>query len=122
MARYFIRNTEAIGGVHVRISPFDQRVMDIKFFDQYGLDINKTTERKIENLFFREDFRRVYLDDIGAIEVLSERWMWFDRYLEGFYKAVDCRYCTQAQVPTGRRLCSWQHDAVVARHFQPSGL
>ena len=28
-------------------------------------------ERKIENFFFREDFRRVYLDEIGAIEVLS---------------------------------------------------
>ncbi|HYT34637.1 MAG TPA: sugar phosphate nucleotidyltransferase, partial [Ktedonobacteraceae bacterium] len=51
VARYFIRNTDAVGGIHVRLSPHDKRVIDIKFFDQYGLDINKTTERKLENLF-----------------------------------------------------------------------
>ncbi len=88
VARYFIRNTHAVGGVHVQVSPFDQRVIDIKFFDQNGLDINKTTERKIENLFFREDFRRVYLDDIGAIEVLEENDV-TGPYLEGFKKVID---------------------------------
>src|SRR5579884_991177 len=97
VARYFIRNTDAVGGVHVRVSPFDQRVVDIRIFDQYGLDINKATERKIENLFFREDYRRVYLDDIGAIDVLSNSNV-LDRYLEGFNKVVD-------------------HDVVRARKF-----
>ncbi len=88
VARYFIRNTDATGGVHVRLSPYDARVVDIKFFDQYGLDINKTTERKIENLFFREDFRRVYLNDLGAIEVLEDSDV-VNPYLDGFMKAVD---------------------------------
>lgn len=86
--RYFIRHTGAAGGVHVSVSPFDQRVVDVKIFDHSGLDINKTTERKIENLFFREDFRRVYLDEIGAIEVLSNADV-LGRYLEGFSKVVD---------------------------------
>jgi mannose-1-phosphate guanylyltransferase/phosphomannomutase len=88
VARYFIRNTDAVGGVHVRVSPYDQRIVDISIFDQYGLDINKTTERKIENLFFREDYRRVYLDDIGVIEVLSNADV-NGRYMEGFNKVVD---------------------------------
>jgi mannose-1-phosphate guanylyltransferase / phosphomannomutase len=88
VARYFIRNTGAAGGVHVRVSPYDQRVVDIKIFDQHGLDINKTTERKIENLFFREDFRRVYLDEIGAIDVLSNADV-LGRYMQGFNKVVD---------------------------------
>src|SRR5690242_10134883 len=88
VARYFIRNTGAAGGVHVRVSPYDQRVVDIKIFDQHGLDINKTTERKIENLFCRGDFRRVYLDVIGAIEVLSNADV-LGRYLQGFNKVVD---------------------------------
>jgi mannose-1-phosphate guanylyltransferase/phosphomannomutase len=86
--RYFIRNTGSAGGVHVSVSPFDQRVVDVKIFDHSGLDINKTTERKLENLFFREDFRRVYLDEIGAIEVLSNSDV-LGRYLEGFKKVVD---------------------------------
>ncbi len=88
VARYFIRNTDAVGGIHVRLSPHDKRVIDIKFFDQYGLDINKTTERKLENLFFREDFRRVDVDEVGAIEVLENSEV-LNRYLAGFAKVVD---------------------------------
>jgi mannose-1-phosphate guanylyltransferase/phosphomannomutase len=88
VARYFIRTTDAFGGVHVSVSPYDQRVVDIKIFDQNGLDINKTTERKIENLFFREDYRRVYLDEIGAIDVLSDTDV-LGHYMEGFHKVVD---------------------------------
>src|SRR5579883_2128700 len=67
VARYYVRTTDAAGGVHIRLSPYDPRIVDIKFFDPNGLDISKNFERKIENLFFREDFRRVYLDDIGSI-------------------------------------------------------
>src|SRR2546430_2751715 len=88
LARYFVRNTNAVGGVHVRLSPNDQRIVDIKFFDQYGLDINKTTERKIENLYFREDFRRVYLDDLGSIEVLDDKDV-VTPYLEGVMGVLD---------------------------------
>ncbi|GAC1500078.1 MAG: mannose-1-phosphate guanyltransferase [Ktedonobacteraceae bacterium] len=88
VARYFIRTTAAVGCVHVSVSPFDQRVVEIKIFDQNGVDINKTTERKIENLFFREDFRRVYLDEIGAIDVLSNADV-VGHYLEGYNKIVD---------------------------------
>ncbi len=88
VARYFVRITDAIGGVHVRLSPFDPRIVDIKFFDQYGMDINKTTERKIENLYFREDFRRVYMDDLGSIEVLRNEEV-LGRYQDGLMKVID---------------------------------
>ncbi len=86
VARYFTRTTECVGGVHVRLSPFDPRVVDIKFFDSNGLDISKATERKIENLFFREDFRRVYLDDIGTIEYARNA---IELYTTGFLKCID---------------------------------
>ncbi len=94
VVRYFIRNTDAVGGVHVALSPHDKRIIDIKFFDQQGLDINKTTERKIENLYFREDFRRVDVDEVGAIEVLENSAV-LNRYLEGFNKVVDCSQIKQ---------------------------
>ncbi|HEV2238579.1 MAG TPA: mannose-1-phosphate guanyltransferase [Ktedonobacterales bacterium] len=86
VARYFTRTTEAVGGVHVRLSPFDPRVVDVRFFDANGLDISKNTERKIENLFFREDFRRVYLDDIGTIEYARNA---VALYSDGFMKGLD---------------------------------
>ncbi|HYB01943.1 MAG TPA: nucleotidyl transferase, partial [Ktedonobacteraceae bacterium] len=94
VARYFIRNTDAVGGVHVRLSPHDQRIVDIRFFDQYGLDINKSTERKVENLYFREDFRRVYLDDLGSIEVLENSHV-TNLYLDGLMKVVDAQLVQQ---------------------------
>ncbi len=72
VARYYTRSIGAAGGVHVRLSPFDARVVDIKFFDRRGLDLDKSTERKVEGLFFREDFRRVYLDDVGRIDYAND--------------------------------------------------
>jgi mannose-1-phosphate guanylyltransferase/phosphomannomutase len=86
VARHYVRTTDAVGGVHVRLSPFDPRTVDIKFFDQKGQDIGKNTERKIENLFFREDFRRVYLDDIGNIAYATNV---IGRYTTAFLRALD---------------------------------
>jgi len=86
VARYSTRHTSAAGGIHVRISPYDDRLIEIKFFDAQGMDLDKAAERKIENTFFREDFRRVYLDDIGSIVVDDQA----DRaYSTAFIKALD---------------------------------
>jgi mannose-1-phosphate guanylyltransferase / phosphomannomutase len=86
VARYYVRTTDAAGGVHIRLSPFDPRIIDIKFFDPNGLDISKNFERKIENLYFREDFRRVYLDEIGTISYAPSV---NQRYIDAFLKALD---------------------------------
>lgn len=67
VARFYTRETAAAGGVHLRLSPFDNRVVDIRFFGADGLDLPKDRERKIEQCLFREDFRRAYLDEIGEI-------------------------------------------------------
>ena len=72
VARHYTRQVGAAGGVHVRLSPFDARVVDIKFFDRRGLDLDKATERKVEGSYFREDFRRVYLDDVGRIDYAND--------------------------------------------------
>jgi mannose-1-phosphate guanylyltransferase/phosphomannomutase len=80
-----IHATNAAGGIHVRLSPFDNRVVDIKFFDDQGLDIDNAAERTIENIFFREDYRRVYLDEIGRIDYLNGV---EDDYITGFFNAV----------------------------------
>ncbi len=86
VARHYTRATGAMGGVHVRLSPFDARVVDIKFFDRRGLDLDKATERKIEGLFFREDFRRVYLDEVGSIDYVYDV---EDRYNHDYLQQLD---------------------------------
>ncbi len=67
IGRFHTRRIGAVGGVHVRISPFDVRVCDVKFFDRQALDMDKAQERKVETVFFREDFRRVSHEDVGGI-------------------------------------------------------
>ena len=94
VARYYTRATEAVGGVHVRLSPFDRRVVDIRFFDGKGRNLSKGVERGIERVFFREDFRRVYLDDIGTIEYAPQV---VETYIAGFLGAVDADAIRQAQ-------------------------
>lgn len=85
VARFMTNDLGTAGGVHVRLSPFDNRVVDIKFFDHRGLDLDPAIERKIENTFFREDFRRVYLDEVGRIhDVVSIQ----EPYTRGFLKAL----------------------------------
>ncbi|MGI5915448.1 MAG: sugar phosphate nucleotidyltransferase [Anaerolineae bacterium] len=86
VARYITRNSESDGGIHVRLSPFDSRVVDIKFFDKNGQDLSKDAERTIEQMFFREDFRRVYLDEIGTISYAANV---IERYSEAFLNALD---------------------------------
>jgi mannose-1-phosphate guanylyltransferase / phosphomannomutase len=86
VARYYTRATDARGGVHVRLSPFDQRVVDIRFFDGQGRTLSKSVERNIERIFFREDFRRVYLDEIGNIDYAPRV---AEVYIEGFMRAVN---------------------------------
>lgn len=55
-------------GVQVIVSPLDQRSADIRFLDGDGLQIDKRTERRLENLLFREDFRRAAFYEMGDIE------------------------------------------------------
>jgi mannose-1-phosphate guanylyltransferase / phosphomannomutase len=86
VARFFTRSAGTAGGVHVRLSPFDNRVVDIKFFDSNGQDLTKAQERSIEQVFFREDFRRVYLDEIGTIDYADHV---VERYSEAFLQALD---------------------------------
>ncbi len=94
VTRHFVRshpNTHA--GIHVRLSPFDQRVVDIRFMNDQGMNLNSATERAIERNFFREDFRRAFLDEIGVIE---EPYNLLEQYAEDFLRHVDGERIRQA--------------------------
>ena len=95
VARYSIRTTEAAGGVHVRLSPFDPRVVDIRIFDGTGMNIDAETERLIERVYFREDFRRAYQSDIGLIADAPNV---VERYVEDFLGAIQQDVIRKAQL------------------------
>jgi mannose-1-phosphate guanylyltransferase/phosphomannomutase len=86
VARYATRALKCAGGLHVRRSPLESKIQDIKFFDNDGLDLQTKKEKGIENLFYREDFRRVKSEDVGEIHFPSRG---VDYYQEGFFNSVD---------------------------------
>jgi len=94
VASYITRKTGAVGGLHVRLSPHDGRVVDIKFMDSRGLKLSKNVERNIERVFFREDFRRVYLDEIGFIDYEPRV---IETYTEGFLAHLDAKAIQSAR-------------------------
>ncbi|MEA2670248.1 MAG: mannose-phosphate guanylyltransferase / phosphomannomutase, partial [Chloroflexota bacterium] len=83
VTQYACRLSGCAAGVHVLASPLDQRSADIRFFDANGLPIDKRAERKVENLFFREDIRRVGFYEMGDIEYASPRPAYIDHVLAG---------------------------------------
>ncbi len=66
--QFATRQARCAAGVQVVVSPLDQRSADIRFLDADGLQIDKRAERKLENLLFREDFRRAAFYEMGDIE------------------------------------------------------
>jgi len=76
------------GGVHTRKSPFNPKFIDLKFFDDTGLDLSMGNEKNIESLFFREDFVRAEIEETGQISFPVGG---FDTYVDGFLKSVDAK-------------------------------
>ena len=85
VARYYTRVSPAVGGVHIRLSPFDPRVVDIRVFGEDGQNIGRDMERTIERVFFREDFRRAPIERIG---VIADAPGVVEAYTEGFLNRI----------------------------------
>ncbi|MCX7846331.1 MAG: sugar phosphate nucleotidyltransferase [Dictyoglomaceae bacterium] len=86
VVKYSIGNLFAKAGVHVRISPYDKEKILIEFFDDKGIAFDKGTERKIENVIFREDFRRTYSREVGEIKFPPHV---IEYYIMGLLKMID---------------------------------
>lgn len=71
VTQFATRDGRCDAGIQVIVSPLDQRSADIRFFDGDGLQIDKRAERRLENLLFREDFRRAAFYEMGDIEYLD---------------------------------------------------
>jgi mannose-1-phosphate guanylyltransferase/phosphomannomutase len=85
--RHYVRsNNNVAAGIHVRLSPFDQRVVDIRIIDKKGMNQSKNAERSVERAFFREDFRRAFLDEIGVIQYANQP---IESYISTFLANID---------------------------------
>jgi mannose-1-phosphate guanylyltransferase/phosphomannomutase len=68
VTRHHIRTRGTQGGLTVRLSPDDPQSVAIRFLDAHGLDLSESEQRRIERLYYREEFRRVTAGDIGDID------------------------------------------------------
>jgi mannose-1-phosphate guanylyltransferase/phosphomannomutase len=60
VTRFSARVPDADGALTIRLVEGDPQSVVIRFFDTNGADITEAGQRKIERLFLREDFRRVF--------------------------------------------------------------
>jgi len=67
VTRFAVRQERGAGGLSVRLSSDDPDSVTIRFFDARGVDIDEVSRRKIERLFYREDFRRCLGSEIGDL-------------------------------------------------------
>jgi mannose-1-phosphate guanylyltransferase/phosphomannomutase len=73
------------GGIHVRLEPDRTDNILIEFFDKQGINISKSKEKKIEGAYFKEDLRRVSIQEIGDVaypdQVISTYSRTFEEHL-----------------------------------------
>jgi mannose-1-phosphate guanylyltransferase/phosphomannomutase len=83
--RYAAGALGARGGAYTRTLSAGSMQMEVRFVDSRGIDLDMNTERKIENLYFREDMRKVAPDDVGAISYPAKV---LDIYITGYLGAL----------------------------------
>ena len=74
------------GGIHIRLEPDRSDYLLIEFFDRQGISISKSQEKKIEGAYFKEDLRRVGIEQIGSVSYPSGI---LDNYSRTFEKYVN---------------------------------
>jgi mannose-1-phosphate guanylyltransferase/phosphomannomutase len=67
VSRFTTQKTRCVGGIHISGSMRDTQSLEIRFFDKNGLDVGPWEQKKIERLYFRQEFRRAFFDEIGDI-------------------------------------------------------
>ena len=73
------------GGIHIRLEPDRSDYLLIEFFDRQGISISKSQEKKIEGAYFKEDLRRVGIEQMGSVSypsgILNNYSRTFEKYI-----------------------------------------
>lgn len=72
VARTVAPTLQVEGGIHVRVHPEKSSHTLIEFFDYQGINLSKSLEKKIEGAYFKEDFRRAQVQEIGNVSTLNQ--------------------------------------------------
>ena len=86
VSRHTIRSSNAAGGVHIRLAPDQPNLALVEFFDKNGIYLSTNGQRKIETIFYREDFGRTAADEVGAIEFVPRA---IEQYSQDFFRLLN---------------------------------
>ncbi|MFC1556365.1 sugar phosphate nucleotidyltransferase [candidate division KSB1 bacterium] len=86
VVRQVLHGSNFQGGLHIRSSPYTDNHVDIILFDSNGLDLHTNKCKKVERLFFGEDYARVDISKIGTKDYSVRP---IDIYRSKFLDAVD---------------------------------
>jgi mannose-1-phosphate guanylyltransferase/phosphomannomutase len=86
VARFYARSARAVGGFSVRTSPGDPGSIEIQFFDERGIAIDASVQRKLERSFYRDDLRRAFHHDVGELRFPARG---REYYVRGLLDVID---------------------------------
>ncbi|MFC1554420.1 sugar phosphate nucleotidyltransferase [candidate division KSB1 bacterium] len=86
VVRQVLSKSKNVGGIQIRRSPYDIQMTDIIVFDSDGLDLHTNKCKKVERLFFGEDYVRVENESFGYLDYIRRP---FDVYKEKFLSIID---------------------------------
>ena len=68
VGRHLLKTRGYAAGFHVGTSNLDPELVQIRLFEQPGIEITPGLQKEIEKHFFRQDFRRARHDQIGDLD------------------------------------------------------
>ncbi len=86
VARQAVLHLKTRGGIHIQSEGEEGPNSHIKFFDERGINLPRSLERKIEQTYLREDFRRIRGAEMGESIKIPE---FTPRYLKKLMDSLD---------------------------------
>lgn len=72
IARFAIGFLAVEGGIHIKTDIENENMVRVDFMDARGASISRFNERKIENSFFKEDFKRCSAEQISRLNNITD--------------------------------------------------
>jgi mannose-1-phosphate guanylyltransferase/phosphomannomutase len=94
ITRHSIRANNAAGGIHVHLAPDQPNVAIIEIFDKSGIYLSGNSQRKIETIFYREDFGRTDPDSVGKIDFIPRA---IEQYSQDFFRQLNTEAIVKRQ-------------------------
>ncbi len=95
VTRFETASSDAQGGVMFRTTPGDAQGIDILFLDADGADLSPGAQRKLEQVFSRQEFRRAFPGEIAELTFPTRT---MDTYGQELLRTIDVSGVREAEL------------------------